>query len=218
MWFMESSASCSDLQKDAGAHSNAIAQPTNRRKCPGEFETDVDSFDIAAPLRKRSLKTNGIIHRGFGIPIALPHFEHQRDIRNDEMRKTTKVLSIGLEEWRNAVCKALPQRRKNGYWGVNNLWDLCALPEVVTADVAVFHHSFSPHDLRYAAEYVRRRWPDAVILVIGEQAKQLDDPLYDDKTNGEISIEELVRTIEKSVAAKRGTRRKVQFGLGNARR
>jgi hypothetical protein len=88
----------------------------------------------------------------------------------------------------------------------------------VRADVAVFHHSFSPRDLRYAAEYVRRRWPDAVILVIGEQAKQLDDPLYDDKTSSEISIEELVSVIEKSAAVKKRIRRKLQFRLANARR
>ena len=164
------------------------------------------------------MKTKEIIRSGFGILIALSPFRAASDIRNDEMRKTTKVLSLGLEEWRNAVRKALPQSRKDGYWGVNNFWDLCALPEVVRADVAVFHHSFSPRDLRYAAEYVRRRWPDAVILVIGEQAKQLDDPLYDDKTSSEISIEELVSVIEKSAAVKKRIRRKLQFRLANARR
>ena len=134
------------------------------------------------------------------------------------MKETTKVLSLGIEEWRNAVRQAMPRKQKNGFRGVSNLWDLCALPEVVSADVAVFHHSFSPRDLRYAAEYIRRRWPDAVILVIGEQAKHLDDPLYDDKTSSEISIKELVRVIEESAAAKRRIRRNVQFGLGYARR
>jgi hypothetical protein len=134
------------------------------------------------------------------------------------MKETTKVLSLGIEEWRNAVRQAMPRKQKNGFRGVSNLWDLCALPEVVSADVAVFHHSFSRHDLRYAAEYIRRRWPDAVILVIGEQAKHLDDPLYDDKTSSEISIKELVRVIEESAAAKRRIRRNVQFGLGYARR
>jgi hypothetical protein len=82
-------------------------------------------------------------------------------------------------------------------------------------DVAVLHHSFAPHDLRYAAEYIRRRWPDAVILVIGEQAKQLDDPLYDDKTSSGISIEELVLMIETSVAARRRVRRNMRSRLGN---
>lgn len=87
----------------------------------------------------------------------------------------------------------------------------------MSLDVAVFHHSFVPDDLRYAAEYIRRRWPDAVILVIGEQAEQLDDPLYDDKTGSGISLEELVRTIETSVAAKRRIGRTVRSGLGGSR-
>jgi hypothetical protein len=126
------------------------------------------------------------------------------------MRRTTKVLSLGIEEWGNEVRKALPPRRKNCFWGVKNCWELCALPQAVSVDAAVLHHSFAPHDLRYAAEYIRRRWPDAVILVIGEQAKQLDDPLYDDKTSSGISMEELVRVIEKSVVAKRRIKRNVR--------
>ena len=134
------------------------------------------------------------------------------------MKKTTKVLSLGIEEWRNAVSEALAQRQGNGFWGVNNYWNLCALPQAVSVDVAVFHHSFAPHDLRYAAEYIRRRWPDAVILVIGEQAEQLDDPLYDDSASSDILIEELVLMIETSVAAKRRIRRNVRPGPGNARR
>lgn len=133
------------------------------------------------------------------------------------MRMTTKVLSLGSEEWRNAVRRALRRRRQNSYWGVNNYWNLCALPQAVSVDVAVLHHSFAPHDSRYAAEYIRRRWPDAVILVIGEQAKQLDDPLYDDKTSSGVSIEELVLIIETSVAAKGKIRRNERSGLNNAR-
>jgi hypothetical protein len=84
-------------------------------------------------------------------------------------------------------------------------------------DVAVLHHSFAPHNLRFAAEYIRRRWPDAVILVIGELSEQLDDPLYDDKTSSGVSYEELASMIEKSVAAKKRIRRKARSGLGNAR-
>jgi len=79
-------------------------------------------------------------------------------------------------------------------------------------DVAVLHHSFALRDLRYAAEYIRRRWPEAVILVIGERAMHLDDPLYDHKANCEVSVEELVRMIETSVAAKRRIRGNVRSG------
>lgn len=132
------------------------------------------------------------------------------------MRNTTNVLSLGQEEWRSAVRRALSARRLNGYLGVNNYWDLCALPQFVSVDVAVFHHSFDKCDLQCAAEYTRRRWPNAVILVIGEQAQQLPDPLYDDKTTSGISIEELVSMIEVSVATKREIRGKMRSGQGNA--
>jgi hypothetical protein len=145
------------------------------------------------------------------------HNEERWGSKNANMKETTKVLSLGIEEWRNAVREALPPKQRDGFWGVNNLWDLCSLPQAVSVDVAVFHHSFALHNLRYSAEYIRRRWPDAVILVIGEQAEQLDDPLYDDKTNSGISPEELVRMIETSVRAKRRMRRNVRFGLSSAR-
>jgi hypothetical protein len=133
------------------------------------------------------------------------------------MRIATKVLSLGIEEWRNAVREAVTQRQKNGFWGVNNCWDLCALPQAVSVDVAVLHDSFAPRDLRYAAEYIRRRWPDAVIFVIGKQVEQLDDPLYDDKASSGVSIEELMLMIEESVAVRRRIRRNVGFGLSSAR-
>ena len=133
------------------------------------------------------------------------------------MRKTTKVLSLGIEEWRNAVREALPPKQRDGFWGVNNLWDLCSLPQAVSVDVAVFHHSFALHNLRYSAEYIRRRWPDAVILVIGEQARQLDDPLYDHRMSRGISLEELVWMIETSVAEKRRISRNVLSWLSNTR-
>ncbi len=133
------------------------------------------------------------------------------------MRTTTNVLSLGPEEWTDAVRHALAPTDKNGFWGVNNVWDLCALPQPVSVDVAVFHHSFARNGLRDAAEYIRRRWPDAVILVDGEQVEQLDDPLYDDTTKSGISLEQLVWMIEESAAAKKRMRRNMRSGLINAR-
>jgi len=164
-----------------------------------------------------ALKTKGMIDCRFGIRIAALNTEQQSDSRNADMRKTINVLSLGREEWRTAVREALPPRLRNDFWGVNSSWDLCTLPQSVLVDIAVLHHSFALHDLRRAAEYIRRRWPDAVILVVGEQAEQLDDPLYDDKTNSEISPEELASILVTSVEAKRMIRRKVRIGMGSAR-
>jgi hypothetical protein len=119
------------------------------------------------------------------------------------MRISTKILSLGLKEWSNAVRESLTPGQRVNFCGVSSCWELCALPQTVLADIAVLHHTFAPHDTRYAAAYIRRRWPDAVILIIGEQADILDDPLYDDKAGSGISTEELISLIDESVGAKR---------------
>ena len=133
------------------------------------------------------------------------------------MRKTTKVLALGHEQWIHMVQQSLSYWRKNGLTGAHNFWALCALPQAVQVDVAVVHHSFAQEDLRYAAEYIRRRWPDAVIVIVGEQAKHLDDPLYDHRADGEISPEELLWLIETSVEARRQSRKHARPVLGGAR-
>jgi hypothetical protein len=84
---------------------------------------------------------------------------------------------------------------------VESYWKLCALPEFVSVDVAVVHRTFANEDLRHAAEYIRRRWPLARILLLGWKADSLEAPLYDDRESGGISPRELVRLIEASVTA-----------------
>jgi hypothetical protein len=138
-------------------------------------------------------------------------------ISGSDMRETTNVLALGQEEWMHTVRRVLPHWQTTRFSGVHNFWALCALPQPVLVDVAIVHHSFAQEDLRYAAEYIRRRWPDAVIIVVGERAKHLDDPLYDYRANGEISPGELVWLIEMSVGARRRRRKHVRPVLGGAR-
>jgi hypothetical protein len=123
------------------------------------------------------------------------------------------VLLVGTEEWNKGVRQALPGTLEKGLSGVNKLWDLYALPQAVSVDVAVFQQLFPAHDLRYATEYLRRRWPDAVILIIGKQAEELDDPLYDHRVSSGISFEELAGMIEMSAAAKKRVMRNARSGL-----
>jgi hypothetical protein len=133
------------------------------------------------------------------------------------MRKTTKVLALGTEEWSSSLRHRLPYWLKKDFAGVKDFWHLCGLPQSVLVDVAVFHHSFPQADLRYSAEYVRRRWPDAVIVVIGEQAEHLVDPLYDNRANDAISPKELAWLIETSVEARRQGRMHARPVLGGVR-
>jgi hypothetical protein len=134
------------------------------------------------------------------------------------MRKTKKVLALGQEDWIHLVHRALPYWQKNDFVGVHNFWALCALPQSVLVDAVVIHRTFDRDDLRCAAQYIRRRWPDALVVVVGEQAKHLDDPLYDHLANGGTSSEELALLIETSVETKRQNRTHVRPVLSGARR
>ncbi len=134
------------------------------------------------------------------------------------MRKTTKVLALGQEDWIHLVHQALPYWKKNDFVGVHNFWALCALPQSVLVDAAVIHPTFDRDDLRYAAQYIRRRWPDAMIVVVGERAKHLDDPLYDHRANDGISPEELALQIETSVETRRQKRTHARPVPSGARR
>lgn len=131
------------------------------------------------------------------------------------MRKPAKVLAFGPEEWIHAVRQALPGRQKNSFIDVKSLCAMCSLPETVCVDVAVLHHSLAPNDLRYAAEYIRRRWQNALIIVIGDHAKQLDDPLYDDWASCTISPEELMCLIEKLITARERNSSNLRPRLGD---
>jgi hypothetical protein len=122
------------------------------------------------------------------------------------MRKTTTVLSLGLEEWSNTLRDAVLPGKGYGFAGVNSYWNLCRLPEAVSADIAILHDSFPKHELRYAAEYIRRRWPTAIIFLMSHGEAVLDDPLYDDRADAGISPDTLVSMIEKSLARSRRSR------------
>ena len=189
MWFLQFSTGCCDLRKDAGAPNKVIAQPRVRRECRGEFEIDDDSFDTAVHWWNLALKTKGMIDRGFGILIAMSQYRAavgQQERRYEKDHEGTFTWYGGVE---GCSLRSLAPSAEERLLGSEQLLGFVCPSAAVSVDVAVFHHSFAPDDLRYAAEYIRRRWPDAVILVIGEQAKQLDDPLYDDKASSGISLD-----------------------------
>jgi len=67
----------------------------------GKFETDVDSFDRAIQWWKVILKTKEIIHRGFGIPIAISQYRvarEQQEHRYENDHEGTLTWSRGVEK------------------------------------------------------------------------------------------------------------------------
>lgn len=47
-------------------------------------------------------------------------------------------------------------------------------------DLVAISMSAGANDVSYIAAYVRRRWPDAKILLLGDSCGDVDDPLYDE--------------------------------------
>jgi phosphatidate phosphatase APP1 len=92
------------------------------------------------------------------------------------------------------------------------------LHETEKVSVAVLDLSSSEHELRQNTEHIRRRWPDAEILLVGDNLDHLDDPLYDERVSAEIQPSELLTVVERLVAHKRRAsrfrRRRIAEGKG----
>jgi len=82
-----------------------------------------------------------------------------------------------------------------------NVWGHCSKSEF---DVAVLSGSLGLAGLRDSAELVRRRWPQARILVLGCVPSLLDDPLYDEAIDAKFRPEILIETLMRMCRAKRG--------------
>jgi hypothetical protein len=100
--------------------------------------------------------------------------------RRDRMRRLS-ILFIGPAESADLVCEALLLRRHSGLTVAANYWDLCSpsLHERSHFQIAVLIDAGPAHLLRRSAEYIRRRWPAAAILLVGDSPAALEDALYD---------------------------------------
>src|SRR5689334_17129947 len=111
------------------------------------------------------------------------------------------VLVVGSMELTNVVRDALLLCGRSRLAVATNHWDLCSswLRDAVQFQVAILDASFSDRELRRRAEYIRRRWADAAILLVSDECNLLDDPLYDQRIPAEINPEELAAVIDRLV-------------------
>jgi hypothetical protein len=99
------------------------------------------------------------------------------------MTGTLRVLAIGSKDALDIVRNALRFRRRSHLLVASNYWELCSLSigEAVQVSVVVIEVSNSDRDLLRTAVHIRRRWPDAQILLMGREPEELEDPLYDER-------------------------------------
>lgn len=97
----------------------------------------------------------------------------------------------------------IPVRVAHGYV------DVCCLPDSVDFCLVTISLSPSHNDAAKVAEYVRRRWSTARILLIGTLSGAFDDPLYDEivdaRFNPSALVEATQRILGSSGANLRGT-------------
>jgi hypothetical protein len=106
-----------------------------------------------------------------------------------------RVLSVGLTE---LVRDALMLRPHSRMAVVSNYWDLCSLSlQREEFQVAVLNDANPARELRRRAEYIRRRWPSASILLVGGTAGVLDRPLYDERVPSRIEPADLLTVIDR---------------------
>jgi hypothetical protein len=79
----------------------------------------------------------------------------------------------------------------------NNYREIFSLHDEIGFCLAVLNDTLGEMALRAAAEFVRRQWPSARILILGNAQAALEDYLYDEVVNHRIRSEELLDTLER---------------------
>jgi len=110
-----------------------------------------------------------------------------------------KVLFVGLSESSTLVRDAVLYHPGSRLAIATSYWDLCSLSLHYHEEfqVALLEVSPSPRELRRRAEYIRRRWPGAAIVLIADGRIALDDPLYDERVPSNIGPDELLTVIDR---------------------
>jgi hypothetical protein len=113
------------------------------------------------------------------------------------MEKTIHVLSVGSVDRGCMVHDTLlkgPKFRLSIATDYRALW---AIPKQEPIQVVILHNTLSAIDLEDSCRFIRRRWPDAWILLIRTGEGSLDDALYDDRVLPAVAQEVLLSAIER---------------------
>lgn len=111
------------------------------------------------------------------------------------------VLAVGSIELTDLVRDALLLRHRSHLSVASDFWQLFSLSlcETLQVSVAVLELSIPDRELHRRTEQIKRRWPDASILLFGRDSRFLNDPLYDQRVPSRIQPRELLTVIERMV-------------------
>ncbi len=115
------------------------------------------------------------------------------------MSRRLKVLSVGSERVAKLVKEMLAPCSGSSYSAVDSYWQLCllSLKEAEQVSVAILEVPGSVQELRQKAKLIRRRWPEAEIVLIGDVVDGLEHPLYDERVLSGTEASDLLIVIER---------------------
>jgi hypothetical protein len=79
--------------------------------------------------------------------------------------------------------------------------DVCGLSESCAFSLVVISLAPNQNEAAKIAEYVRRQWPAAKILLFGRLSADFDDPLYDDIVDARFNPSAFVNMSERLLTA-----------------
>jgi hypothetical protein len=115
---------------------------------------------------------------------------------------TLDVLTVGFLRSNSITRDVLLSRVKCRFVSATCIFDLFVLATNRRIDVVILLDTLSEKDLKISAEYIRRNWPVAKILMIRTQAECLEDPLYDERLLPDLSADDLLSMLDKLVTDK----------------
>lgn len=114
-----------------------------------------------------------------------------------DMSDTTHVVSVGTEDLVHAAYSVFLERHRCAVAVVKNHCHLTRLPVGQACDIAVLQATLSLYELEETARVIRQRWPRARILILREEARGMEDALYDERARAGINPEILLGVIER---------------------
>src|ERR1700730_2498992 len=108
----------------------------------------------------------------------------------------SNVLLVEHDEMLLGTRTMLLTDRRYGVFTARDCTEVFAHAHVQEIAVVIIGQAFSPLELCAIAEFARRRWPRARILVVGHGTPPLEDQLYDENVDPDSQPQSLVAAVE----------------------
>jgi hypothetical protein len=113
------------------------------------------------------------------------------------MKSSLRILLIGAADPMHVAYDIFLRQHQCELATAADYREIYGLPTEKKWEVAVLYHSLSQNEMRESAHFIRRRWPEARILIMRSETPCMDDALYDDRVVPGINPEILLAVVDR---------------------